>query len=134
MMNNLVSKKTQKVTKAIGYVIELILGGTFLVIGATDIEYTEMENLVCAFGIFIMMLATLGPVAFFLNDLRRFYRIVLPAAAVVNAWKFKKLHIITGTTRYCHRIMKDNRCSYEELYHIFQDAFDAKYYLAEEEE
>lgn len=127
MKRNIVSKKTQRTLRKVSFALQAIILGLILIVGASDIDMMEFNDLVVVFGVTSAISVLLGVVAFFLNDVRRWYRIAIPTYAVIQAFKFNKLKSKKEPARVCGTLMNDHRLTYRELFYYTMDITDNTY-------
>lgn len=127
MKRNIVSRKTQRRLRKVSFALQAIILGIILIVGASDMDMMEFNDLVRVFGVTVIVILVLGVIAFFLNDVRRWYRIVMPTYAVIQAFKFNRLKSKKEPARVCGAVMREYNLTYRELFYYTVDMIDKAY-------
>lgn len=127
MKDQIISKKAQKKLRKISTVIQAVVMMTFLFIGCSNLDELPGSQFATIAAAVIGGTTLLISIAFFLNDVRRWYRIVVPTYAVLQAFRYKNLHVRNREAIIFGNIMKKNRYSYSDLFYHVLDEFDETY-------
>lgn len=127
MKGQIISRKKQEKLRKISSVLQAIVFITVCLIGCSNLDELEFNQLVVVLGILTAVMALLMFTAFFLSDVRRWYRIVIPTYAIVLAIKYNKFNSKKPEAIACGRFMKKHRYSYSDLFYRILDDMDEIY-------
>lgn len=125
MTNNaLVSKRTQKILSKVAEGIIGVVFFSFLVFGCIDIETSNRDVITAIVKILVPTDLTLCLVAFFLNDVRRWFRIYIPFCGIACAWLYSVLHIHTENCKFFGRMKRKHHWSYTRMFNTLKYKMD----------
>lgn len=127
MKGQIISRKAQEKLRKISSVLQAIVFITVCLIGCSNLDELEFNQLVVVLGTLTVVMALLMFISFFLSDVRRWYRIVIPTYAVVQAIKYNKFNCKETQAILCGKLMKKHRYSYSDLFYHVLDEFDETY-------
>ena len=120
MMNT----KKFRVCNAVGNALQgLAVLSMFLFLGV-DVDSMSTVQLVKLVGFGLLPIAAVGFIGFFLQDIRRVYRIIAPAGIVVFAFIYSLLNGSVKSFEDFYKI-KEQAGSYRDTYRTCQAMFDA---------
>lgn len=132
MKEQIIKRSTQRKLSAVAFVLEAIMILGLLIVGSIDSELTDFHYLVIVLVGTLVVTLLLGCIAYFLNDVRRFYRLVLPTYAIISAFMYNKFHSKSRSAKYFGRWMEKHNLTYLELAYDIQDRMDDIYGYPEE--
>lgn len=127
MKEQIISRKKQRQLRKLSSVIQMVVVMVFILIGCSNLDEFDFPELAIVLGVIMIVAVILIYIAFFFNDVRRWYRIVVPTYGVIQAFKYNKFHSKNHAAIVCGRLMKKNRYSYSDLFYHIVDNMDEAY-------